>query len=382
MLNGEIMIFTDSLSRGGTERHLAMVAPKLASQGFLLSIFLLKGGGPLAQDIIDGGVQIRYPWRELPKGAGLITKLIWLVSISVQIFLLLLKRRPRAVHCFLPTGTIIVGSLAWMLGIKSRIMSRRSLNNYAKNLPKFIRNYEVFIQKKFHLVVGNSQAVCDQLIEEGVAKEKVMLIYNGFEPKKKKFRRIKKRRSTAGKSPYAFISVANLIPYKGHRDLLEAIRLLPVELDFTVTLVGEGNRAYQEELWATVSKYKLNHKVVFAGATDEIESYICDSDAGIIASHEEGFSNFIIECMSMKKPIIVSDAGGNVEAITDRETGLVFPSGDATALSKSMLRILVDRELATKLGVNAKARFDKHFTLNNCVREYSNLYNMALKSGT
>ena len=56
MLNGEIMIFTDSLSRGGTERHLAMVAPKLASQGFLLSIFLLKGGGPLAQDIIDGGV--------------------------------------------------------------------------------------------------------------------------------------------------------------------------------------------------------------------------------------------------------------------------------------------------------------------------------------
>ena len=39
----------------------------------------------------------------------------------------------------------------------------------------------------------------------------------------------------------------------------------------------------------------------------------------------------------VKKPIIVSDAGGNVEAITDRETGLVFPSGDATALSKSML---------------------------------------------
>ena len=81
--------------------------------------------------------------------------------------------------------------------------------------------------------------------------------------------------------------------------------------------MGEGNRAYQEELLATVSKYKLNHKVVFAGATDEIESYIWNSDAGINASHEEGFSNFIIECMSMKKPIIVSNAGGNVEAITD-----------------------------------------------------------------
>jgi glycosyltransferase involved in cell wall biosynthesis len=380
MLNNEIIIFTDSLSRGGTERHLAMVAPKLANQGFLLSIFLLKGGGPLAQDITDGGVQVWYPWRELPQGASLFTKLIWLVSIAAQIFLLLLKRRPRLVHCFLPTGTIVVGSLAWMLGIKSRIMSRRSLNNYAKKLPKFIRNYEVFIQKQFHLAVGNSQVVCDQLIEEGIAKERVLLIYNGFEPKKKKFRCIKKRRSTVVKSPYAFISVANLIPYKGHRDLLEAIRLLPAELDFTVTLVGEGNKAYQEELQATVSKYKLNHKVIFAGATDEIESYIWGCDAGIIASHEEGFSNFIIECMSMKKPIIVSDAGGNVEAITHCETGLVFPSGDATALSENMLRILVNRELATVLGENAKARFDKHFTLDNCVREYRNLYETALKS--
>ena len=136
-------------------------------------------------------MQIRYPWRELPKGAGLITKLIWLVSISVQIFLLLLKRRPRAVHCFLPTGTIIVGSLAWMLGIKSRIMSRRSLNNYAKNLPKFIRNYEVFIQKKFHLVVGNSQAVCDQLIEEELRRKR-LCSYTTDSSQRKKFRRIKR----------------------------------------------------------------------------------------------------------------------------------------------------------------------------------------------
>ena len=168
------------------------------------------------------------------------TKLIWLVSISVQIFLLLQAKAAgcsllfanRHNHCWF---------FAWMLGIKSRIMSR-SLNNYAKNLPKFIRNYEVFIEK-ISFGCWQLQVVCDQLIDEGVAREKVLLIYNGYEPKRKKLRRIKKRRSIVGKSPYAFISVANLIPYKGHRDLLEAIRLLPTELDFTVTLVGGGKQS-------------------------------------------------------------------------------------------------------------------------------------------
>ena len=71
MLNSEIMIFTDSLSRGGTERHLAMVAPKLASQAFIVDFFV-KRRGPLAQDIIDDGVQIRYPWRELPRCSSIL----------------------------------------------------------------------------------------------------------------------------------------------------------------------------------------------------------------------------------------------------------------------------------------------------------------------
>ena len=380
MVNSEIIIFTDSFSRGGTERHLAMVAPELASQGFLLSIFLLKGGGPLADSIADRGVRVRYPWRELPSAASRFTKLIWFISISVQVFLLLLHRRPKVVHCFLPTSTIIVGSIAWMLGIKTRIMARRSMNNYAKNLSKFVRKYEIFIQKKFHWAVGNSQIVCNQLIEEGVCKDKVWLIYNGFEPKKDIFNCDRNRRSTEKKSPFIFINVANFIPYKGHRDLLEAVRLLPADLDFIVNLVGEGDTAYQKELKETVLKNNLNHKVIFSGATDEIEYYIRNSDAGVIASHEEGFSNFVIECMSMKKPVIVSDAGGNVEAITNHETGLVFPSGDVTALSSNMLSVFSDRKLAEKLGENAKARFEEHFTLEKCVRKYRHLYEMAAKT--
>ena len=45
-----------------------------------------------------------------------------------------------------------------------------------------------------------------------------------------------------------------------------------------------------------------------------------------------------------------------------------------------MLRILVDRKFAKKLGETPRFGLI-NFTLNNCVREYSHLYNSALKSG-
>ena len=53
-----------------------------------------------------------------------------------------------------------------------------------------------------------------------------------------------------------------------------------------------------------------------------------ESDIGILASDEEGFSNAILEYMSYKLPVIATDVGGNSEAINHGYTGYIVRKGD------------------------------------------------------
>jgi len=56
------------------------------------------------------------------------------------------------------------------------------------------------------------------------------------------------------------------------------------------------------------------------------------SDLSILPSHEEGFSNVILESMAASLPVIATDVGGNREAVLDGITGWVVPPEDPKAL--------------------------------------------------
>ena len=58
-------------------------------------------------------------------------------------------------------------------------MSRRSLNNYM-NSKKIALKFEKILHQRMNVILGNSKAVANQLINiEGAPKNKVGLIYNG-----------------------------------------------------------------------------------------------------------------------------------------------------------------------------------------------------------
>ena len=54
----------------------------------------------------------------------------------------------------------------------------------------------------------------------------------------------------------------------------------------------------------------------------------------------------VIDAMSFGKPVAATAAGGIPEAVSNGETGLLVPIGDATALGNAIARLLTDRALA------------------------------------
>jgi glycosyltransferase involved in cell wall biosynthesis len=84
-----------------------------------------------------------------------------------------------------------------------------------------------------------------------------------------------------------------------------------------------------------------------------------------------------MEASAMGVPAVVTDVKGNREAVVHECNGLLVPLGDVPALAAAVVRVLTDRELATKMGVNGRAmaleRFDEQATFATVKNEYRRL---------
>jgi glycosyltransferase involved in cell wall biosynthesis len=80
--------------------------------------------------------------------------------------------------------------------------------------------------------------------------------------------------------------------------------------------------------------------------------------------------------------MIVTDVGGNAEAVVDGETGLVVAPRDPDALANAILRLASDAELRQCYGEAGRRRVEAHFSLDGCVAAYEALYRGLLEGRT
>ena len=224
-------------------------------------------------------------------------------------------------------------------------------------------------------ILGNSQRVVQELIAEGgCPPSRVALIYNGIDASAFATERppIEARKDAR---PLVLITVANLIPYKGHSDLVAALGELDRSLPRPWSLVcvgrddGIGARLKQQ-----ARAFGIEQNVKLLGARADIAALLAAADIGILASHEEGFANSILEGMAAGLPMVVTDVGGNAEAVIDGLTGLVVPPRDPSALGAAILKLALDGDLRRTMGDAGRERVEKYFSIDRCVANYARLY--------
>jgi glycosyltransferase involved in cell wall biosynthesis len=98
------------------------------------------------------------------------------------------------------------------------------------------------------------------------------------------------------------------------------------------------------------------------------------ADIGILCSHEEGFANAILEGMAAGLPMIVTNVGGNSEAVIDGVTGLVVRPHDSEALGQAILELAANDATRSAMGKAGFERVEKHFNISRCVGNYVQLY--------
>ena len=94
----------------------------------------------------------------------------------------------------------------------------------------------------------------------------------------------------------------------------------------------------------------------------------------ILPSHQEGFSNALLEAMAARLPVVATAIGGNSDAVVDGETGSLVPVRDPRVLAVAILRLAQDPDLRVNFGEAGRRRVELHFSLQACVDRYERLY--------
>jgi glycosyltransferase involved in cell wall biosynthesis len=83
----------------------------------------------------------------------------------------------------------------------------------------------------------------------------------------------------------------------------------------------------------------------------------------------------VLEAMASGTPVVASAIGGVPEIVRDRETGFLVPPGDIEALRERLQQLLLDRDLARRLGASARQdvldRFTWYKVAERCLEAYA-----------
>lgn len=374
MAKKSILIVISSLNRGGTEGHVLQVFSKINREKYTIVVYTTSHKGVLAGALESQGVNvIEPPCAAVLRKFGRLGRYLLYGISSLKLSFLMLRLRPAIVHCFLPGAYLMGGICAIVTRCTKLVMSRRSLNYY-QTKHVFLSRIERWLYKKTDLIIGNSKAVNRQLLEEGVSEDKLVLLYNGVDLEK-----FHKSGAEKTKDSFTMIIVANLFAYKGHIDLIHALVSIKQELPKHWKLLCVGKDAGMENVLKTLtSDLQLSNHIQWLGECSDVVSLLSQADLGILCSHEEGFSNSILESMAMELPMVVTDVGGNAEAVLDGLNGLVVPPKNSTQLAQAILSLANDPARRQQMALASHERAVQCFSLKSCIHYYEMQYEKLL----
>ncbi len=170
-----------------------------------------------------------------------------------------------------------------------------------------------------------------------------------------------------------------LTSWKGQELFIEAINLVKIELGyeaFHAVILGsdQGRDLYKKKLVRLTEQYRLTNQIKFIDHCSDMALAYKVSDIVVSASIEpEAFGRVAVEAQSMEKLIIASNIGGSNETIIDDKSGFLFESGDASSLSKKIIKaITMDDASIESIGREGRKNIIKKFNVEKmCFSTYS-----------
>lgn len=156
-----------------------------------------------------------------------------------------------------------------------------------------------------------SKALADALYQSGIAREKLVVNYNGVNPQIFYPANIKKNN-------HSLVFVGSLIATKGVDELFSAFLISQKQYpDLTLDILGEG--PMKRVLADKINAHNLHAKIKLHGsvALTQVAEFIRNANALVLPSYREGVPNVLLESFACGTPIIATKVGGIPEVVNE-----------------------------------------------------------------
>ncbi len=243
-----------------------------------------------------------------------------------------------------------------------------------RNVPPL---YHKLYERITTMTVATAAAAEEELLREGISKEKIRLIYNGTkEPMRLTAMQKRRERKALGLEETDILlgCVGRLERVKGQDLLIRALHILSNKLaNLHLLLVGEGSE--RARLEALAEDLGIFGRVHFIGYTPH--PYIYQNLFTLNVNPSRGTETSCLatsECAALGIPTVASDFGGNRECVAHEVSGLLFRSEDVEGLAAAIEKALSDKALMDLLKRGARKRYEAMFTLSHMLDGYRKLY--------
>jgi len=155
---------------------------------------------------------------------------------------------------------------------------------------------------------------------------------------------------------------------KGTDILLAALHLLAQENDYALIVVGEKSYEWKNHL--SVPLYNFS----FTQDPQQLSLIYNASDIVCVPSSSDNLPNTVLEAMACAKPIIASNAGGIMDAVTDYYNGLIFQPSSPSDLARKISFLLNNLHLVRHFGENSLLTVSNHFSIEKELNSFTSLY--------
>ncbi len=260
------------------------------------------------------------------------------------------------------------------------VASIHSAHSIEHNITHWLRNR--FGTDHF---IADADSVKDVLVrKDGIAQERITVVPIGVEnfPTEDETKWRQQTRARWGVTPETCVigNVARLVPFKGHRYLVEAIAAV-VRSNKSALCVIIGDGELMTTLQEQARSLGIQENIRFLGFQDNLHELYPAFDVYCHSSVEleaEAFPLAILRALATGLPVVATRVGGIGLMVQEGVSGYLTPPDDSTALANGLLRVVNDQRLRQTMGKASFNLFKKSFHASAMAERVEQVYTQVI----
>jgi len=349
-----LLVAAATSTSGGGERHVADLLRLLPARGFRVSLVCPPGGDlpVLAREL---GIAV----REVPIAGGLRPGAVLALRRAIR------ELSPDVVHAH-GSRAALFARMADPHAAERCLYTLHGIH-IDKAGSSLRRAVFLTLERMLRPRTARFVTVCEADLGKGerlglIDPARTSVVFNGIATPAFAPRGDLRSELGIGEGAPLVLSVGRFHEQKDQQTLLRAwARVLDRHADAVLALVGSG--PLEAELREQAAAHGLSGSVRFLSPRPDLAPAYTDANVFVLTSLWEGLPYVVLEAMSHGLPVAATAVDGIPEAVTDGESGILFPPSDPAAAASAIVELLDDPARAAAMGEVGRTRVADLFSL-------------------